>query len=169
MPTTLSPLRTEPYLATETRTTPWDEAVAELRRGGTFWLATAHPDGRPHLAPVLAVWVDEVLHVATDPASRKGRNLAADTRAALSCNGEHLDLVVEGTARPVADRDALARVAAAYLEVYGWSVEVRDGSFHAEGAPTAGPGPFTVHGLLPRTAFGFPRDGDRPATRWRFT
>src|SRR5699024_10929110 len=115
MSITLSPLRTEPYLGADPRTIPWNDAVAELCRGGTFWLATGHPDGRPHLAPVLAVCVDGIVHLATDPTSRKGRNLAADTRAVVSKEGDRLHLVVEGTARPVNDQAALDRVAAAYL------------------------------------------------------
>jgi hypothetical protein len=56
-------------------------------------------------------------------------------------HGDGLDLVVEGTMAKVTDQAWLHRVAEAYETKYGWPVSVRDGAFHADGAPTAGPPP----------------------------
>ena len=46
---------------------PWAEATRRLTedRSSTFWLATARPDGRPHVVPVWAVWLDDALYFAT--------------------------------------------------------------------------------------------------------
>jgi hypothetical protein len=60
--------------------------------------------------------------------------------------------------------------AAARLEADAtyWLVTVRDGAFHANGAPTAGPPPYDVYRVQSVTAFGFGTDDTVSPTRWRF-
>ena len=134
-------------------------------------LATVHPKGRAHVRPVLTVWVDRGLHTTTNPAARKGRNIAADPRCAVSVSTEGLDVVVEGTAARVTDEAGLRRVADAYGTKYEWPVTIEDGAFDAPyGAPTAGPPPYLVYRVTPSMVFGFGTDeklGPR-STRWRF-
>jgi nitroimidazol reductase NimA-like FMN-containing flavoprotein (pyridoxamine 5'-phosphate oxidase superfamily) len=146
----------------------WNQAVAELQRASTFWVATTHPTGRPHVVPVLAVVSGGSLHFTAGPGTQKARNLARDPRLSVTTRGEDFDVVVEGHARTVRDEGSLADVAAAYLDKYGWAVELRDGRLHGEGAPTAGPPPYDVYRLTPRRAFGFPTVGEATPTRWRF-
>jgi nitroimidazol reductase NimA-like FMN-containing flavoprotein (pyridoxamine 5'-phosphate oxidase superfamily) len=146
----------------------WNQAVEDLQRASTFWVATTHPTGRPHVVPVLAVVSGEALHFAAGPHTQKARNLARDARLTVTTRGDAFDVVVEGDAHPVRDEESLADVAGAYRDKYGWAVEVRDGHLHGEGAPTAGPPPYAVYRLTPRRAFGFPAVGDATATRWRF-
>ena len=63
----------------------------------------------------------------------------------------------------------LRRVADAYAAKYGWEVAVGDGALKgAEGAPTAGPPPYDVYELEPRTVVGLPADDRLTPTRWRF-
>jgi len=38
--------------------TPWPDAVAQLERAGLFWVSSVRTDGRPHVTPVVAVWMD---------------------------------------------------------------------------------------------------------------
>lgn len=109
----------QPYLEGDGDAVPWATAVAELAEADTYWLATLHPAGRPHVVPVLAVWVDGVPHVAAAPASRKARNLARVPAVTLTTTGDRWDHVIEGTARPVAAGDLLRRIAGAYLARYG--------------------------------------------------
>ena len=119
--------------------TPLAKARERLAEGDWYWLATAHPDGRPHMRPVLAVWLDGALHFSTSPASRKGTNLARDARCVMTTATDALHLVVEGEAARVHDDATRRRVAEAYASKYGWQVTVCDGAFYADGAPTAGP------------------------------
>jgi len=42
--------------------TPWVEARRILRTAPVFWLSTVRPDGRPHVTPIAAVWLDEAIH-----------------------------------------------------------------------------------------------------------
>ncbi|HEV2894753.1 MAG TPA: pyridoxamine 5'-phosphate oxidase family protein, partial [Actinomycetota bacterium] len=68
----------------------------------------------------------------------------------------------------VADEPTLRRVAEAYAAKYGWRVEVSEGAFHADGAPTAGPPPYEVYAVAPSTAFAFGTDESFSPTRWSF-
>ncbi|MGF1647222.1 MAG: pyridoxamine 5'-phosphate oxidase family protein [Kineosporiaceae bacterium] len=148
---------------------PWAQARERLAASQAYWTATNHPSGRPHVRPVLAVWVDDALYVSSDPAARKSRNLDADARCSVATSGEDLDLVVEGRAERVTDPHRLERVAAAYQAKYDWPVAIAGDSFTAPfAAPTAGEGTFAVYEVAPVTVFGFPT-GDRfVPTRWRF-
>lgn len=158
----------EPYLADDgSPALPWDDALAEFTQGATCWLVTTSRDRRPHVVPVLAVVADGAIHVATDPDSRKARNLARTPRATITTSGPRLDLVVEATTVRVDDA-ALAAVTAAYADSHGWEVVARNGALHGDGAPTAGPGPYHVHRLAPTRALAFPTAGDLTPTRWRF-
>jgi pimeloyl-ACP methyl ester carboxylesterase len=148
--------------------TAWSEAAWRLASADGYWLASARADGRPHLVPVLAVWVDGALHFAAGPGTRKGRNLRHDPRCTLSTRQCELDLVIEGVATRVVDEAVLRRVAEEYAAKYAWPVEVRDGAFEGEGAPTAGPPPYEVHRLDPTVGFAFPTDETFAPTRWEF-
>ena len=53
----------------------WAMARDRLADERFYWLATVHPVGRPHVRPVLAVWMDGNLYTTSNPAAQKGRNL----------------------------------------------------------------------------------------------
>ena len=163
-----APVTADPLVRGATAT-KWDEARERLAEGETFWLATSHADGRPHVRPVLAVWLDDRLYFSSGEATRKARNLARDPRCVLAVGCPGVDLVVEGEAARVVDEATLRRVADVYASKYGWHVTVRDGAFDdAEGAPTAGPPPFDLYEVAPTVVFGFATDATLAPTRWRF-
>lgn len=162
------PVTTESYVADGAAPTPWEEARLRLAQAGTYWVATVHPDSRPHLVPVLAVWANGALHFAASEITRKARNLASNAQCVVSTSHDRLDVVVEGEAEPVRDDAALRRVAEVYGSKYEWPVTVSDGAIVGDGAPTAGPPPYGVYRVRPAIAFAFPHDETFAATRWRF-
>ena len=93
-------------------------------------------DGRPHVTPLIGVAEGEVVHFCTGLREQKAR-LEHSSRVALTTGNnawaEGLDVVVEGTAERVTDRDELQRLADAYEAKYGsaWHFEVGDGAFGA--------------------------------------
>jgi catechol 2,3-dioxygenase-like lactoylglutathione lyase family enzyme/uncharacterized pyridoxamine 5'-phosphate oxidase family protein len=147
--------------------TGWAEACRRLEDAEVYWLSTVRPDGRPHVTPLLSVWLEGALYFCTGPSERKARNLTENPQCILTtgCNAlnEGLDLVVEGRAARVTDDAKLRRVAAAYESKYGsdWRFTVRDGAFHHES------GTALVFEVAPSTAFGFGK-GEFSQTRWRF-
>jgi hypothetical protein len=90
----------------------WARARGQLEAAEVYWLSTVRPDGRPHVTPVLAVWLDRAMYFTTGPEERKARNLAGNPHCVLTTGSnalnEGLDLVVEGAAVRVTD-DAVLR------------------------------------------------------------
>src|SRR6476660_885058 len=102
----------------------WSEAIAHLEKAEVFWLSTVRPDGRPHVTPLLALWLDGALYFSTGAEERKAKNIAHNPHCILTTgrnnlNEEGLDLVVEGDAMYVTDNTLLRRVADLYEAKYG--------------------------------------------------
>jgi hypothetical protein len=149
---------------------PWSRALKELDAGsgGTFWLATTKPDGRPHVAGIGALWVDGKIYIVTGARTRKGRNLAANPSCVLSVSLPGIDLVVEGRAVRITDRPTLQRLAKRYAD-QGWPATVSGEALTAEfSAPSAGPAPWNLYEVSPTTAFGVATAEPSGAMRWRF-
>ena len=81
---------------------------------------------------------------------------------------EGLDLVIEGTAEPLADPAVLEEVIAAYEAKYGPHITSPEGTFHGIGDAIR-KGDAVVFAVAPDTAYGFGRDdGVYTHTRWAF-
>jgi nitroimidazol reductase NimA-like FMN-containing flavoprotein (pyridoxamine 5'-phosphate oxidase superfamily) len=148
--------------------TEWEETRRLLVSAELFWISTVRADGRPHVTPLVAVWLDEALHFATGATEQKAVNLRSNPNVILTtgCNqwDRGLDIVVEGKAVEVADRDVLERLAEAWAKKWDgrWHYEVRDGSFqHQDG------GAALVYSVTPIKIFAFAK-GRFGQTRHRF-
>ncbi|WP_119066338.1 pyridoxamine 5'-phosphate oxidase family protein [Aggregatilinea lenta] len=161
-------------------TIPWDRVRQRLNEGinqspesggpdrHTHWLATVNPDGRPHVMPLGALWVDGAFYFTAGPGTRKAKNLARDPRCTITVATHDFDLVIEGEAVKVTDDARLQRIADAYA-AGGWHPTVRDGAFYAEySAPSAGPPPWDVYEVMPVTIFALGTAEPFGATRWNF-
>jgi hypothetical protein len=136
----------------------------------TCWLATLNTDGSPHVTGVGALWVDGAFWFETGMHTRKGKNLDRDPRCTISVATLDFDLVVEGEARLVTDPATVAAMAARWAEA-GWPARVDDTgeALTADfSAPSAGPPPWHVFRLTPRTATALGTVEPGGATRWRF-
>jgi PPOX class probable F420-dependent enzyme len=136
----------------------------------TCWLATINPDGSPHVTGIGALWGDRCFWFETGKGTCKGRNLARDPRCTLSVATQEFDLVVEGEAALVTDTATVASLAARWA-AEGWPTRVDDTglALTAEySAPSAGPPPWHVYRLMPRTATAVGTVAPGGATRWRF-
>ena len=154
------------YSEETAQATPWPDAAAHLEQAGLFWVSTVRADGRPHVTPVVAVWMDGALYFTSGPGEQKSRNLAANRHCAVTtgCNtwDEGFDMVLHGEAVITRDLPLLRDVADAFLAKYGsdWGFEVADdGTFGGHGV--------LVYQLIPVQAVGF---GKHPFshTRWDF-
>ena len=136
----------------------------------TWWLATINADASPHVNGVGALWADGCLWFQTGQGTRKARNLARDPRCAMSVATHDFDLTVEGEATLVTDPATIAGMAARWA-AGGWPARVDDTglALTAEySAPSAGPPPWYVYRLTPRTATALATVDPGGATRWRF-
>ena len=75
-----------------------------LDNADLFWISTVRADGRPHVTPLVAVWLDDAIHFATGPSEQKALNLRTNPSVALTtgCNqrAQGLDVVLEREGRP---------------------------------------------------------------------
>ena len=123
--TTLNPDCSDPGAAP----TSWEDARDLLRSAELFWVATVRSDGRPHMTPLVAVWLDDALHFCTGETEQKAANLRANQNVILMTGCNHwdagMDVVVEGRAERVTDHRTLERLAAAWGEKWDgrWDYE----------------------------------------------
>ena len=147
--------------------TDWREVRDVLAAAQLFWVTTVRTDGRPHVTPLVAVWLDGALHFSTGAGEQKALNLDGNPHVVLmtGCNGweEGLDVVVEGDAVRVTADDVLERLAEAWAGKWDgrWRYEVREGALHH------GPGAAIVFSVTPTKVLAFGK-GSYSHTRHRF-
>ena len=157
------------FSSPEAKPVAWAEARRRLEQAEVYWLSTVRPDGRPHVTPLVAVWLDGALYFCTGADERKARNLARNPRVVITtgCNtlDQGLDVIVEGEAVRVSDEARLRGVADTYASKYGspFRFTVRDGAFLNEEGGEA-----LLYEVRPKTAFGFAKGETFSQTRWRF-
>ena len=160
------------FSADDATATPWAEGRSRLQDADLAWLTTVRPDGRPHVTPVIFLWMGDAAYFTTGPNERKAANLSQSAHCILTtgCNvlDAGLDVVVEGEAVPVGDPERRRAVAdgfaAKYLPREGAKIfhaDMRDGSFLGEGSTNV------LYEVRPSAVFGFGK-GAFSQTRWRF-
>ena len=167
MTTTQPATELQPRFSTDGASpTPWTEGRTQLEDAEVFWLTTVRPDGRPHVTPLIAIWLDDCLYFCTGATERKAKNLARNPHCVITtgCNRlEGLDIVVEGAANRTRHEPTLQRLAALWASKYDWHYAVSEGAFHGERGNVA-----HVYQVTPTTIFGFGKGKIASQTRWRF-
>lgn len=151
----------------EAETTSWAETAQALDGAQLFWITTVRHDGRPHVTPLVAVWLEDALYFTTGPDEQKAVNLRHNRQVTLTtgCNQweRGVDVVVEGEAERVTEQSLLSRLAEAWARKWDgrWHYDVGDGCFRNEhGEPI-------VFRVRPRKVFAFSK-GRFGQTRHRF-
>jgi nitroimidazol reductase NimA-like FMN-containing flavoprotein (pyridoxamine 5'-phosphate oxidase superfamily) len=127
--------------------TSWEETRRVLEDAQLSWITTVRADGRPHVSPLVAVWLDDAAHFTTGADEQKAVNLRTNPCVVLTTGCAHwesgLDVMVEGIATRVTDEARLAALAAAWATKWDgrWRYEAHgDVLRHAAGVALA----FTV-------------------------
>jgi general stress protein 26 len=146
---------------------PWAEVAAVLSTTEMFWLSTVRGDGRPHVTPLPAIWLDETLHICTGAQEQKSKNLRSNPRCILAGGANQfrsgLDVVVEGTAVRVTDPVRLHELATLWKNKLDWDFEVIGDGFRDLGGRTG-----LVFGVKPDKVLAFAKS-PYSQTRYRFT
>lgn len=149
--------------------TTWEQTLETIESAGIFWITTVRTDGRPHVSPLVAVWLDDALHFCTGPGEQKALNLRENQHVALTTGDSRwdsgLDVVVEGDAVRVTDQAKLIRLAQAWAGKWDgqWVFEARDGAFYDK----VGNGIALVFAVKPTKILSFGK-GSFSHTRHRF-
>jgi general stress protein 26 len=138
---------------------PWSWAADRLTSARNYWVTSRWPDGRPHSMPVWGMWDDSILWFTSGIRSRKVRNLTADPRCVVTTEDASDPVIIDGTARIVADAASIRRVLDMMNDKYGTDLEE---SFLDPGVnATISVRPHTVIGMRHGDFLGSP-------TRWAF-
>jgi general stress protein 26 len=145
----------------------WSAAERVISSAELFWLTTVRADGRPHITPLLAIWLDGALHFSTGAEEQKAINLRANSNVVLTtgCNNWEtgLDVMIEGVAVREMDDAHLGRLADAWTRKWDgrWRFEVHNHAF------THGKGEALVFKVRPTKILAFGHD-PFTQTRHRF-
>jgi nitroimidazol reductase NimA-like FMN-containing flavoprotein (pyridoxamine 5'-phosphate oxidase superfamily) len=133
---------------------PWKWAEGVLSTTRNYFLMTVGKNRRPHVMPIWGVWINTNFYFSTGKNSVKARNLKANPNCVLCSGNADRAVIVEGVAKKLADRKALAKFAKAYFDKYQWDVsELNE----------------PVYVLRPQKAFGqIEKTFSQTATRWIF-
>lgn len=147
--------------------TPWAVVDTALQTAEIYWISTVRPTGQPHSTPLIAIWLNDAIHITTGADERKALNIAQNPACTVTtgCNAlnDGLDVVVEGRATRVQDDATLHQLAALYKSKYDWDFTVADGTL------TDGGHPALVFCISPTTVFAFNKGEPFAQTRWQFT
>ncbi|HWD56329.1 MAG TPA: pyridoxamine 5'-phosphate oxidase family protein [Acidimicrobiales bacterium] len=137
------------------RATTWVETRQVLEDAQLFWITSVRADGRPHVTPLVAVWLDDTLYFSTGRTEQKALNFRTNPNVVLTtgCNNwDHgLDVVVEGPVVQVIDDFLLGRLAVAWSAKWDgrWHYEAHNGQFHHPG------GDASVYAVHPNKVMAF--------------
>ena len=149
----------------------WSEIQTLLEQAEIFWLSTVRKDGRPHVTPLPAMWLDGALHFCTGTEEQKARNLTLNSDCILTtgCNAFRtgIDVVVEGRAERVTDAALLRRLVAMWLFKLDWHFDVVEGGFRDPGLDDPGVQAI-VFALRPSKVLAFTKGEPFGQTRYRF-
>jgi predicted pyridoxine 5'-phosphate oxidase superfamily flavin-nucleotide-binding protein len=145
---------------------PWAEVADVLSRSQMFWLSTVRRDGRPHVTPLPAIWLDQSLYLCTGSLEQKTRNLEANPECVLAAGANQfrsgLDVVLEGTAARVTGPALLRRLAELWKSRLDWDFQLTDGGFLDPAGRTG-----LVFAVTPSKVLSFGK-GPYSQTRYRF-
>ena len=116
--------------------TEWSETLRVIEASELFWISTVRADGRPHVTPLTAVWLDDAIHFCTGAAEQKALNLKGNPNVILTtgCNDweRGLDVVIEGKAVPVTDTRSLERLLEVWAKKWDgrWQWQIGNGCFY---------------------------------------
>jgi hypothetical protein len=108
------------YVDRPTATVPWEYVEQQLADSLHYWMCSVRPDGRPHVVPRWAVYVEGRVYYDGSPETRHARNVAENPNVALHLESGEKALIAEGTCRAAGKPSAALaeKLVAAYRAKY---------------------------------------------------
>jgi hypothetical protein len=138
---------------------PWSWAEQRLSESRNYWVATAWPDGRPHVMPVWGMWNEGAFWFSSSTGSRKSRNLETNPACAVTTEDAGNPVVLEGIATRMTNPGSLIKVLDWENTKYGtdYSIDLLDPALNS------------CFRVTPTRAFGIAQgDFTGSPTRWDF-
>ncbi len=139
---------------------PWSWALERLEKSHNYWIATARPEGRPHLMLVWGVWWQEAFWFSTGPRTRKAKNISARPQCVIATEKADEAVILEGATQEIDDRATWKQFGEVYDRKYGGNLlQLLESSGGC------------VFRVVPQTAFAQDEHAEnfvQAVTRWTF-
>jgi hypothetical protein len=98
----------------------WSWVAAQLTESKNYWLCSVRPDGRPHVIPRWAVYVDGRVYYDGSPETRHAQNIETNSHVALHLESGDRVVILEGISGPAGrpDKSLANRLVEAYRKKY---------------------------------------------------
>ncbi len=87
------------YVDNPTSEVPWDYVAQQLTEAKNYWLCSVYPDGRPHVIPRWAVYVDGKVYYDGSSKTRHARNILENPYISLHLESGDQVVILEGTSQ----------------------------------------------------------------------
>jgi hypothetical protein len=78
----------------------WSWVAAQLTDSKHYWLCSVRPDGRPHVVPRWAVYIDGKIYYDGSPETRHAQNIALNPHVSVNLESGDRVIILEGTSTP---------------------------------------------------------------------
>src|SRR5207247_2956867 len=100
----------------------WKWAEDRLRKSRQYWIATARPEGRPHVMVVWALWLNGSLYFSTGSKSRQARNLAKNPHCTMCTEKADEAVILEGMVETEKNVESIRGFLREYGKKYKWDM-----------------------------------------------
>ncbi len=140
---------------------PWKWADDRLKKSHNYWIATARPDGKPHLIVIWGLWLEGVFYFSTGRESRKAKNLAMQAYCVIGTEDADQAVAMEGIAEEEPDRAVRRKVLTLYERKYKFDMSSMEEDILNLKEP--------IYAVRPTVVFGLDeKKFVNSATRWQF-
>lgn len=78
----------------------WSWVAAQLMESKNYWLCSVRPDGRPHVVPRWAVFVDRKIYYDGSPETRHAQNIETNPHITVHLESGTEAIILEGSSAP---------------------------------------------------------------------
>jgi len=98
----------------------WDYVVQRLSEAKNYWLCSVRPDGRPHVIPRWAVFVEGRVYYDGSPETRHALNILMNPNVSLHLESGDEVIIAEGPSAPAGkpEKELAEKIAASYRAKY---------------------------------------------------
>ncbi len=94
--------------------------LARLESERNLWLATLHPDGKPHLVPIWFVWLADKVYLCTSKTSVKARNISRNPDVVFALQDGDDPVVVHASAKILPEPPEA--VISEFIKKFNWDI-----------------------------------------------
>lgn len=99
---------------------PWEYVEKQLTESMHYWMCSVRPNGRPHVVPRWAVYLDGKIYYDGSPETRHALNILNNPHVSVHLEDGQKAIILEGESAPAGkpSPDLAKRLAAAYKTKY---------------------------------------------------